>query len=81
MVIREMTKVQKRKRKMEKGPVRPMMPMMPPRMNVRQQLNALRGKEMARIRNNMNMMGTQYEVAERYAIFSRPENTGKGKKR
>ena len=29
----------------------------------------------------MNVMGADYEVAERYAIFSRPENTGKAKKK
>ena len=95
MVFREMTKLQKRKQltRKEKDNLRRKKlvelrkgqgggrPAMPSRMNSREQLNALREQEMARVRKNMNMMGADYEVAERYAIFSRPENTGKGKKK
>jgi len=93
MVIREMTKLQKRKQltRKEKDNLRRKKlqelrkgtgagrPMMPSRMNTREQLNALREQEMARVRKNMNLMGADYEVAERYAIFSRPENTDRRK--
>lgn len=95
MVFREMTKLQKRKQltRKEKDNLRRKKlvevrkgqgggrPFKPSLHNTREQLNALREKEMARVRNNMNMLGADYEVAERYAIFSRPENTGKGKKK
>ena len=95
MVFREMTKLQKRKQltRKEKDNLRRKKlvelrkgtgagrPAMPSRMNTREQLNALREQEMARVRKNMNLMGADYEVAERYAIFSRPENTGRGKRK
>ena len=95
MVYREMTKLQKRKQltRKEKDDLRRKKlkelrkgggagrPMMPSRMNTREQLNVLREKEMERVKKNMNVMGADYEVAERYAIFSRPENTGKAKKK
>ena len=87
MVYREMTKLQKRQtltRKQKDDLRRKKLkelrkgggagrPAMPSRMNTREQLNVLREKEMARIRNNMNTMGADFEVASRYAIFQRPE--------
>ena len=87
MVYREMTKLQKRKQltRKEKDDLRRKKlkelrkgggagrPAMPSRMNTREQLNVLREQEMSRVRNNMNLMGADFEVASRYAIFQRPE--------
>jgi hypothetical protein len=89
MVYREMTKLQKRQTltRKEKDTLRRKKlkevrkgqgggrPFQPAFHNTRKQLNALRDKEMERVRNNMNMSGGDYEVAKRYAIFQRPETT------
>ena len=89
MVYREMTKMQKRqtltrkekddlrRKKLKElrkgqGAGRPFKPSM---HNTREQLNMLREKEMARVRNNMNLAGADFQLAQRYAIFERPENT------
>lgn len=61
-----------------KGAGRPFKPSL---HNTRDQLNTLRQQEMDRVRNNMNMMGADYEIASRYAIFSRPEYGPENKKK
>ena len=50
-------------------------PMKPSTFNTREQINALREAEMARVAENMNMMGADYDVARRYAIFRRTANS------
>lgn len=49
--------------------------MKPSRLNIRQQINDIRESEMARIAQNMNMMGGVGDVARRYAIFRRTINS------
>jgi hypothetical protein len=89
MVIREMTKLQKRKTltRKEKDDLRRKKlkelrkgqgagaPFKPSLHNTREQLNVLREKEIQRVRNNMNLAGADYQIAQRYGIFERPENT------
>ena len=89
MLFREMTKLQKRQTltRKEKDDLRRKKlkelrkgqgagaPFKPSLHTTRAQLNVLRDKEMTRVRNNMNLAGADYELAQRYAIFERPENT------
>ena len=50
-------------------------PMKPSTFNTRAQINALREAEMARVAENMNMMGGDLEVARRYSLFRRTTNS------
>ena len=50
-------------------------PMKPSTFNTREQINALREAEMARVAENMNMMGGDIEVARRYSLFRRTTNS------
>ena len=87
MVYREMTKLQKRKTltRKEKDDLRRKKlkeirkgkgagrPWKPSTHWTRDQLSELREMEIKRVRDNMNLAGANYEVAQRYAIFERPE--------
>ncbi len=50
-------------------------PMKPTSLNTRAQINALREAEMARVAENMNMMGGDLEIARRYSLFRRTVNS------
>lgn len=50
-------------------------PTMPSSYNTRDQINALREAEIARVAENMNMMGGDIEVARRYSLFRRTINS------
>jgi hypothetical protein len=50
-------------------------PIQPSTLNTRAQINALREAEMARVAENMNMMGGDLEIARRYSLFRRTVNS------